>query len=130
MKNLLSIVIPAYCEDRNIALIHKELTNVLKKIKTQYEIIFVDDGSKDDTWDEILKLYNQDKHIKGLRFTKNFGHQYALLAGMNYAKGQAVITLDADLQHPPEIITQLLQKWKEGFKIVNTQRIDNTKLSY
>lgn len=129
MKPNISILVPVYREEENISTLYNEIYNSLINKYSNYEIIFIDDGSNDNSWNEVLKLNKKNKNIKGIKFTRNFGHQYALHAGMTYAQGQAVITLDADLQHPPSVIPQLLAKWKEGYKIINTQRTDNVRLS-
>lgn len=126
----LSIVVPSYFEEDNLQKLYDELINTLESTDMNFEVILVDDGSTDKTWRKIQELNLKDPRIKGLQFSKNFGHQYALLAGLNFAKGNAIITMDADLQHPPEFILQLIKAWEEGFKIVNTKRIDNKKISY
>ena len=120
----LSIVVPTFNEEGNIQKFYEELLQVLGT-KLVWEIIFIDDGSTDSSWENINKLYQKDIRIRGLRFSRNFGHQYALFAGLSNAYGQAVITMDADLQHPPDTIPLLLEEWRKGVKIVNTIRIDN-----
>lgn len=125
----ISIVIPAYNEEGNITELHSELVTTLKN-ENLIEIIFVDDGSFDSTWDVINILHDKDPRVKGLRFSRNFGHQYALLAGLNSAIGAAVITMDADLQHPPHVIPDLIQKWEKGYRIVKTSRVDNRKTTF
>lgn len=129
-KTILSIVVPAYYEEDNIKYLYDGLIKILEDIKLSWELIFVDDGSTDRTWFEIIKLNKIDNRVKGLRFSRNFGHQYALYAGFNFASGKAVISMDADMQHPPQVIPLMLAEWKKGYKIVNTIRIDNenTKL--
>jgi glycosyltransferase involved in cell wall biosynthesis len=123
----LSIVVPIYNEENNIEVLFSAIKEVCEeKIKTSWEVIFVDDGSSDHSWDKINALSRTYKQIKGFRFSRNFGHQYALKAGLDIAQGDAVISLDADMQHPPELIAVLYQKWKEGNHIVNTIR-KNTK---
>ena len=117
---LLSLVIPVYNEEQNIPHLLKRLLPVLKNY--QYEIIFVDDGSADNTAGVIKEKIRGDSHIKLARFSRNFGHQMALSCGYLMSKGNAVITLDADLQDPPEIIPLMLQKWEKGAKIVYAKR--------
>lgn len=125
-----SIVISAYNEDGNIAELHKQLSKELKKVKdTDFEILFVDDGSKDNTLTEVKKLQNKDKRVKIVQLKRNFGHEIAMTAGMDYAKGDAVIFMDADLQHPPVYIPQMIKHWQEGFEIVLTKRVDNVATS-
>ena len=126
----LSIVIPAYNEEENLRKLHSELKNVLPQLNMSWEIIFIDDGSNDDTWDEIKSLCAEDKNVKGIRLSRNFGHQYALFAGLTHARGEAVISMDADLQHPPEIVPQLVAEWRKGNKIVHTVRMDIEKISF
>lgn len=94
------------------------------------EIIFVDDGSTDDTWAAIGRAAASDRGVRGVRLSRNFGHQSALLAGLSRADGAAVIMLDGDLQHPPEITARLLEKWREGFKIVNAIRQDTRETGW
>jgi dolichol-phosphate mannosyltransferase len=127
---VLSIVIPAYNEEGNLRILHSQLLNVLLTIKVSWEIIFSDDGSEDNTWNEIRSLCEEDKNTKGIRLSRNFGHQYALFAGLAQAKGQAIICMDADLQHPVEVIPQLFNEWRKGYKIVHTVRIDIEKISF
>lgn len=124
-NQLVSIIIPVYNEETNIPSIYKELTSILQhEITNDYEIIFVNDGSKDASWYKICQLAQRDKHIKALNFSRNFGHQIALTAGYDIASGEAIITMDADMQDPPSILAQLIAKWKEGADIVYARRID------
>jgi glycosyltransferase involved in cell wall biosynthesis len=122
MNKLVSIVIPAHNEEDNIIEIISRIERVFTNLSYNYELIFVDDGSHDNT---LVKLQEQ-AHIKSnifyISFSKNFGHQLALIAGLNHAKGDCVISLDADLQHPPELFVQMLQKWEDGFDVVYTKR--------
>ena len=120
-----SIVTPAYCEAGNLLKLYQELVAVLSTAELTWELIIVDDGSTDGTWSEIFALHREDPRVKGLRLSRNFGHQYALFAGLSNAAGQVVITMDADLQHPPAVIPQLLRSWRQGSKIVHTVRIDH-----
>jgi polyisoprenyl-phosphate glycosyltransferase len=120
----LSIVIPCYNEEKNIRKLYDELKLVLTGLKYSFEIIFADDGSRDETFAQIRSLHEQDSHVNGISLSRNFGHQIALYAGMSNATGNIVITMDGDLQHPPAIIAELLQKYEEGYDIVNTRRID------
>jgi polyisoprenyl-phosphate glycosyltransferase len=129
-QRLISFVIPAYNEETNLRQLYYELIPVIRTHKLRYEIIFVDDGSSDRTWDVVEALRKEDKHIRGIRFSRNFGHQYALFAGFSAATGDAVICMDADLQHPPRIVPELIQKWEEGYRIVHTIRQDAKNLSF
>jgi dolichol-phosphate mannosyltransferase len=117
---VLSVIIPVYNEEKNIAPLLKRLIPVTKKYP--YEIIFVDDGSKDSTVETIKKQIEKNKNIKLLSFYRNFGHQMALTAGYEIAKGDAVLSMDADLQDPPEIITQMVEKWQKRSKVVYAKR--------
>jgi polyisoprenyl-phosphate glycosyltransferase len=125
---VLSIVIPAYNEQSNIPELYLELAKVLSSLNLTWETVFVDDGSQDRTWEAIIALHRQDSRVKGIRLTRNFGHQYALFAGLTQANGNLVISMDADLQHPPDVIPRLLEEWSKGNKVVHTVRIDNGDL--
>lgn len=122
-KTLLSIVLPSYNEEKNVTLVYKELMKYIDTKKFDYEIIFVNDGSRDNTWNEIEKISKSDKSVRGINFSRNFGHHAALEAGLLNAKGDVVIMMDADLQHPASIIPELIVRWEEGFDIVNTVRL-------
>lgn len=117
---LLSIIIPVFNEEKNITPLIKILLPILKNY--QYELIFIDDGSIDKTVEEIKKYSSKNKNIKLISFTRNFGHQMALTAGYQFAKGDCVVSLDADLQDPPQIIPQMIEKWQKGAKIVYAKR--------
>jgi dolichol-phosphate mannosyltransferase len=117
---LLSIIIPVYNEEQNIDPLIKRLIPILKNY--QYELIFVDDGSKDKTPEIVKKQIKKNNRIKLISFFRNFGHQMALTAGYEISKGNCVITIDADLQDPPEIIPQMIVKWQKGAQIVYAKR--------
>jgi len=121
---LISIIIPCFNEQESIPEIYSQLTSVMQQTGDEYEIIFVDDGSTDNTLAKLINLRTNDNKVKILEFSRNFGHQAAICAGLDYAQGDAVIMMDADLQHPPVLISQLIQKWKEGYEIVHTIRND------
>lgn len=121
----LSIVVPAYDEAGNLQRLHRELQKVLDELSLTWELIVCDDGSKDGTWEEIVRLHEADRRAKGLRLSRNFGHQNALLAGLVHARGRAVISMDADLQHPPRLVADLVNAWQSGAKIVHTVRRDD-----
>jgi dolichol-phosphate mannosyltransferase len=125
----LSIVVPAYNERGNLSQLCAELEKVLSSLGLSWEIIFVDDGSTDSTWNDIESLYNDDPRVHGIRLSRNFGHQNALIAGLSYARGDAIISMDADLQHPPDVIPLLVDEWRKGNKIVKTVRRDPENLS-
>lgn len=120
-KSLISIVVPSYNEQENIAVLFKEVKAVLAE---PFEILFVDDGSSDGTLDAIKTLAKAHAEVRYVTFSRNFGHQAALRAGLRYAKGDAVISMDADLQHPPATVPALLDKWREGYDVVYTIRDD------
>jgi len=117
---LISIIIPVFNEEQNVEPLIKRLLPVVKEMN--YEIIFVDDGSKDKTPFVIKKQSTKNENIKLISFYRNFGHQMALMAGYEIAKGDCVITIDADLQDPPEIIPQMIEIWQKGAKIVYARR--------
>lgn len=123
-KKLVSLVVPVYNEAENIAPFFSELSrSIPKQYATEY--IFVDDGSTDETLSRIMELARRNGSVKYLSFTRNFGHQYALKAGLDFASGEAVITLDGDFEHPPSLIPQMLKHWETGGnKIVYTMRQD------
>lgn len=107
-----------------MAAIHREVVRALEPLALTWEMIVVDDGSPDGTWREIVGLHHRDERVRGLRLSRNFGHQYALFAGLSHAAGAAVITMDADLQHPPSVIPRLIEAWRQGNGIVHTVRED------
>jgi dolichol-phosphate mannosyltransferase len=117
---LLSIIIPVFNEEQNIEPLVKRLLPIVGDLN--YEIIFVDDGSKDKTVDNIKKQALKNKNLKLISFYRNFGHQMALSAGYEVAKGDCAITIDADLQDPPEIIPQMIEKWQKGAQIIYARR--------
>lgn len=117
---LVSVVIPVLNEQMNITPLVKKLQSALKKYK--YEVIFIDDGSTDATLAQIKKVGNRENRLKAISFYRNFGHQMALAAGYKLAQGDCVVTMDADLQDPPEIIKEMIVKWSRGAKIVYAKR--------
>jgi dolichol-phosphate mannosyltransferase len=117
----ISVVLPCYNEEGNIKLLYSELRSVLTD-KYEYEIIFVDDGSVDGTLSTIKEIAMDDRKVKGISLSRNFGHQSAIIAGMNSASGDYIITMDADMQHPPTLIPTLINKANEGYDIVLTIR--------
>lgn len=120
----LSIVIPAFNEQDNLRELYAALLPVLTDLSLTWEIIFSDDGSHDGSWSEITALHNHDRRVRGVRLSRNFGHQYALMAGLAHARGAAAISMDADLQHPPAVIPELVAQWRQGHKVVHTRRLD------
>lgn len=118
----LSVVIPVFNEEENLPELYRRLTSVLGGAVSSWEILFVDDGSRDRSWEIIRGLVEADPHVRGLRFSRNFGHQMAFAAGLDHARGHAVVIMDADLQDPPELIPELLAKHREGFEVVYAVR--------
>lgn len=115
-----SVVIPVFNEEENIKLLYPRLKSVLGKVGKSYEIIFIDDGSHDNSFNILKELYKKNKNIKIIKFSRNFGQQRAYTAGIAYATGKALILMDADLQHPPELIPDMIKLWEEGNKVVYT----------
>jgi glycosyltransferase involved in cell wall biosynthesis len=126
---VLSIVLPAYNEAENLQEVYASFAKVLDSLNLPWELIIADDGSRDGTWREIVALHQADRRVKGVQLSRNFGHQYALFAGLSHASGAAIISMDADLQHPPELVRSLVERWRAGYKIVNTVRLDPPTLS-
>ena len=119
---MISIVTPVYNEEDNVVFFHEEITKVMKTTGMDYELIYVNDGSRDRTDELIRELAEKDSHVRAVTFARNFGHQTAITCGMDFARGDAVITMDGDMQHPPELIPLLLEKWKDGYDIIQTIR--------
>lgn len=120
---MITVIIPAYNEAGNIEIIARRISEQLRNLDS-YEILFVDDGSTDSTLDEIKQTMKIENAVKYISFSRNFGHQKALKAGLDHANGHCVISIDADMQHPPELIKELVEKWKEGYDVVYTVRRD------
>lgn len=118
----LSVVIPIYNEQDNIPELYKRLTDVAKKIVPSYEFIFINDGSRDNSLIRLMELSKQDNHVFYINFSRNFGHQIAVTAGLDNCQGNAVVIIDADLQDPPEVIENLYNKYKEGYEVVYAKR--------
>lgn len=124
---MISIVIPVYNEEKRIK---ENITEICKYLeKYEYEMILVDDGSKDNTWQLVKELHIENNRIKGIRFSRNFGKEIALCAGIDCINGDAVITMDSDLQHPPKYIESLIEEWRNGNKIVECVRNTREKQS-
>ncbi len=115
---LLSIVLPSYNEEQNIANTAKVLAGLLEQENIDYELVFVSDGSKDATYEEILKAAEKNPKIKGAKFSRNFGKEACIFAGLRLTTGDAVIVMDCDLQHPPQVIPQMWKLWQEGYEVV------------
>ena len=122
-KKLISIVVPCYNEELTVEKFYSEAVRVFSDLKHDYEIIFVNDGSKDSTYSIICDIAKKDSRVKGVSFSRNFGHQPAILCGFAHAKGDAVVELDCDLQDPLEVVLQMVEKWEQGYQIVHGRRI-------
>lgn len=118
----ISAIIPSYNEQENVGLMYERMSKVLSKISDDYEIIYVNDCSRDETLLRIKALADKDKHVKYVSFSRNFGHQIAVSAGLDVCQGDAVVIIDGDLQDPPELIEQMYEKYKEGYKVVYARR--------
>lgn len=118
-----SLVIPIYNEEAVLPILVKRINELVDRIGEPVEVIFVDDGSRDASVPYLRHITRDNPHFRVLELSRNFGHQVAITAGMDYARGQAVVVMDADLQDPPEVVLQLIAKWKEGFEIVYARRI-------
>ncbi len=118
-----SVVVPLYNEELVIAETYKRLTAVMQTADGDYELVFVNDGSRDKTENMAKEITQHDPHVKLINFSRNFGHQTAITAGMDLSSGQAVVVIDADLQDPPEVILQMIEKWKAGYDVVYGKRL-------
>jgi len=124
MKITYSIVVPIYNEKENIPELYRRVSDVMNSTRKRWELVLVDDGSTDGSTDMIRELAKQDKHVRPVIFARNFGHQIAITAGWDYARGDAVVIIDADLQDPPELILEMAEKWQEGYEVVYAIRAE------
>jgi dolichol-phosphate mannosyltransferase len=122
MAPVYSIVAPVYNEICCLDELYQRLAEVMDHADGEWELVLVDDGSTDGSTEKIRELARQDKRVRPVIFARNFGHQIAVTAGFDYSRGDAVIIIDADLQDPPEVILELIQKWREGYEVVYAQR--------
>ena len=129
MKRI-SIVVPVYNEEENIAHFARAVADVMERLPYHYELLFIDDGSSDRSREILRTLGAQDAHIGSIFLARNYGHQLALTCGIDHADGDAVITMDGDMQHPPELLPQLIARWEEGFDIVQTVRLTTEGVSF
>lgn len=123
MEKLLSLVVPAFNEEEAMEQSFERTYRAMSSIGYPFEIIYIDDGSRDRTWEIISRLAREHEDVKALRFSRNFGHQLAVTAGMDEAKGDAVIIMDADLQDPPEVIADMVKAWEQGADIAYGKRL-------
>ena len=126
---VLSIVLPAYNEEQNIANTVKVLSEILEQNKIDYELVFISDGSRDGTYAEIVKAAAENPRVKGAEFSRNFGKEAGIFAGLELASGDAVIVMDCDLQHPPQLIPQMWKLWQNGVEVVEGVKSDRGKES-
>ena len=117
-----SVVVPVYNEEEVVQVSYTRLKKVMDELKETYELIFINDGSSDKTYDIVKAFCEHDENTKLIDFSRNFGHQIAITAGMDEALGEAIIVIDADLQDPPEVIPEMIKKWKEGYDVVYGKR--------
>lgn len=127
---LVSIVVPVFNEEDNIEVFYQEVCKYMDPLTYQFELLFVDDGSSDATPLILERLSQKDERVRGLIMARNYGHQLALTCGLDHANGDAVITMDGDMQHPPEMLPLLIAKWKEGFEVVQTIRVSTAGVSW
>jgi len=124
MKPTFSIIAPIYNETGNIPELYRRVKEVMDSTGETWELVCVDDGSRDGSTDMLRDLARQDPHVRPVIFARNFGHQLAVTAGLDYANGQAVVIIDADLQDPPEVILEMIKKWREGYEVVYAVRAE------
>ena len=117
-RQMLSVILPAYNEEQMIEKAAAKIGMILKQAGIPYEILFVNDGSKDRTWEEIEKAVAMDVHVRGILFSRNFGKEAAMLAGLAQAQGECCAVMDCDLQHPPETLVEMYAKWQEGYEVI------------
>jgi dolichol-phosphate mannosyltransferase len=123
---VLSVIVPCFNEAEVIEHTHQRLSRTLEAMTLDYEIIYVDDGSRDTTPELLRDIQADSSRTKVIRLSRNFGHQIAVSAGIEYARGKAVVLIDADLQDPPEVIAQMMEKWREGYHVVYGQRTERS----
>ena len=130
MKKLLSVVVPVFNEQENIDVLYREVVHYLEPLPYQFELVFIDDGSKDATPLVLDRLTQEDSRVRALILARNFGFQTALTCGMDNADGDAIITMDGDLQHPPAMLPVLISRWEAGAEVVQTIRKDTAGVSF
>jgi dolichol-phosphate mannosyltransferase len=117
-EGMLSVVIPAYNEEQMLSRCVEVLSRLLESEHISYELIFVDDGSKDRTWEEICRAHQENENVRGIHFSRNFGKEAAIFAGLSESKGECTAVMDCDLQHPPETLVEMYRLWERGFEVV------------
>lgn len=124
-RSLVSVVVPVFNESEVIEAFHARATQALGAVRgCDYEIVFVDDGSRDDSYAQLAAIAARDPHVRVIKFSRNFGHQIAITAGIDHARGDCVVVIDADLQDPPEVVAAMVDKWREGYDVVYGLRAD------
>jgi len=124
MKPVFSIIAPVYNEICCLDMLYQRIAEVMDRTESEWELVLVDDGSTDGSTEKIRELGKMDPRVRPVIFARNFGHQIAVTAGLDYARGDAVVIIDADLQDPPEVILELIAKWREGYEVVYAQRVE------
>ncbi|MBE5980955.1 MAG: glycosyltransferase family 2 protein [Paenibacillaceae bacterium] len=125
MNKTLSVVVSCYNEELALDQFYEETTSILKKLSWKYELIFVNDGSQDQTLSVLARLSQSDEKVKVISFSRNFGHEAAMIAGLDYSQGDGIVCMDADLQHPPDYLPEIVKKLEEGFDVINMVRTRN-----
>ncbi|HZU86164.1 MAG TPA: glycosyltransferase family 2 protein, partial [Anaerolineaceae bacterium] len=124
MQPVISIIAPVYNEHESLPELYKRLSEVMDTAGEPWELVLVDDGSSDGSGEIMRQLAAEDERVRPVIFARNFGHQIAVTAGLDYSRGQAVVIIDADLQDPPEVILDLIAKWREGYQVVYAVRTE------
>lgn len=124
---MLSVIIPAFNEEAMIPITAKTIAGILEEAQISYELVFVNDGSKDETWHKIEAAAEANPSVRGISFSKNFGKEAAMMAGLAYAQGDASVIIDCDLQHPPDKIVEMYRLWEQGYKVVEGVKLSRGK---
>ena len=122
MGKQLSVIIPAFNEELTIEKAANDISKILLDENIESELIFVDDGSKDKTWDKIKKVCSEKDNIRGVHFSRNFGKESAIMAGLEASVGECCVVIDCDLQHPPEKIVEMFHLWQQGYEVIEGQK--------
>ena len=130
MDKMLSVVLPAYNEEQMIKKTSQVVGDLLEKEQIPYELVFVNDGSKDHTWEKILELKEERAHIKGVCFSRNFGKEGAVFAGIAQAEGDCIAVMDCDLQHPPETLIKMYRLWEDGYQVIEGVKASRGRESF
>lgn len=125
-KKLLSVVVSVYNEGQALEEFYQETSRVLKTLEWEYELLFVNDGSRDDSFSILEELSRRDSRVKLIHFSRNFGHEAAMIAGLDYSRGDGMVCMDADLQHPPEYLPEIVRCFEEGYQVIHMVRTKNT----